>query len=65
VTTTQASLTAFDNCTTTVDGCDPGGCAQYFNGEACSNNDTGPGSVCFAGASFEDLFLAVVPVFCK
>jgi hypothetical protein len=71
ITSQSASLTAYDNCLSTTDGCDPGGCATYANGGTCSQSVTGashPGSVCFpasAQTTFEQLFVAIVPVFCK
>jgi hypothetical protein len=69
---TQAQETAYNTCATTADGCDPGGCYEYANGQNCASAITGsshPGSVCFANEgdteqAFEAQFLAIVPIFC-
>jgi hypothetical protein len=71
ITADAGSQTAYDNCANTVDLCDPGGCAAYFNGTGCGSELTGaghPASACVGPqnteAAFESEFLALVPVFC-
>jgi len=66
--TTAAEVMAYSACTEKVDGCDPGGCYQYYlNGQSCASQITGPGTACLGhltDGNFEAGFLAVVPVFC-
>jgi hypothetical protein len=65
--TDTTSLDNFETCEETAATCDPNGCDTYATEAACSNAITGashPASVCLSGAMFEDLYNAVVPVFC-
>jgi hypothetical protein len=68
--TTSAEATEFIDCLSAADTCDPGGCDTYTteatNCGALLTGATHPASVCIATSTdtFEDLFNAVVPVFC-
>jgi hypothetical protein len=71
ITSSAASSTAYAGCASSIDSCDPNGCATYFYGTSCASSITGPnhpGSVCFASqnseAAFRAAFLGIVPVFC-
>ncbi len=68
ITSDPASSTAYSGCSSTIDSCDPGGCATYFYGTSCASDVVGaahPGAVCFTSqANFEAAYLAIVPVFC-
>jgi hypothetical protein len=63
-------MTGFNACVTTVNACDPEGCAAYDYGEGCASpivNDPGahPGAVCFPNTTdFETAMVAVGAVFC-
>ena len=68
-----SSQTRLDSCIQTIDNCDPQGavpgCAIYNNATGCANNLVGashPAAACFgnANSTFQDLFTAIVPVFC-
>jgi hypothetical protein len=65
--TDTTSLDNFETCEETAASCDPNGCDTYATEAACSTELTGsthPASVCVSGTTFEDLYNAVVPLFC-
>jgi hypothetical protein len=74
VTADAGSLTAFEGCAMTADGCDPNGCYLYANGAYSAGGcieqmvqapAAHPATTCFPSAqTFEASFLAVSGVFC-
>jgi len=74
VTVDAGSLTAYDDCASAADACDPGGCFQYENGAYSTGGcvdqivqapASHPASVCVPSAgTFEASFLAISGVFC-
>jgi hypothetical protein len=67
---TSTTGTDFQDCVDTLIGCNPGGCDQFYgNYTTCGallNGTDHPASVCVGTSSstFEDLYNAIVPVFC-
>jgi hypothetical protein len=55
----------YENCTSTIDNCNPKGCALYYVGTSCASNLTGPATQCFATPTDQkQTFLTVAGIFC-